>query len=386
MPSCAACPCSPHGCTLAAAESVCAHPAPDAPVVPDDPVEPVDPRDVAVLLGSLVDKSLVAAAPADDGEMRYRLLETVGEYAAGRLDEAGERTVVELQHLVFYRELARTTDPELRGAGQRAAIELLEREYENLRTALRRAVAARDEQEVLCLVLSLAWYWQMRDLRTDARQWSDAAAELGPDPFAPPARPAPSLHERCTDAPPPMSSELLEEARRGVRLIQLVSMDHAMDEWTTEQSMERLRVIAGTYRTGQPQTCRAPASLWFFAVLLTGDVGKLRELLDETVRSCREFGYEWELAAALQMRANVLANRPDWAGEARGTPTRAWRSSTGSAMPGVPRKRSPAGARPMRRRANTPARRTTSSLRSAGPSSWGPAPRCRFCAPGTPPC
>ncbi|WP_326792213.1 winged helix-turn-helix domain-containing protein [Streptomyces sp. NBC_00841] len=306
------------GCTLAAAESVCAHPAPDAPVVPDDPVEPVDPRDVAVLLGSLVDKSLVAAAPADDGEMRYRLLETVGEYAAGRLDEAGERTVVELQHLVFYRELARTTDPELRGAGQRAAIELLEREYENLRTALRRAVAARDEQEVLCLVLSLAWYWQMRDLRTDARQWSDAAAELGPDPFAPPARPAPSLHERCTDAPPPMSSELLEEARRGVRLIQLVSMDHAMDEWTTEQSMERLRVIAGTYRTGQPQTCRAPASLWFFAVLLTGDVGRLRELLDETVRSCREFGYEWELAAALQMRANVLANRPDWAGEARG--------------------------------------------------------------------
>ncbi|MFB6776314.1 BTAD domain-containing putative transcriptional regulator [Streptomyces sp. NPDC056352] len=303
------------GCTLAAAESVCAHPA---PIAPDDPVEPVDPRDVAVLLGSLVDKSLVVAAPADDGEMRYRLLETVGEYAAGRLDEAGERTVIERQHLVFYRELARTTDPELRGAGQRAAIELLEREYENLRTALRRAVAAHDEQEVLCLVLSLAWYWQMRDLRTDARQWSDAATELGPDPFAPPARPVPSLHERCTDAPPPMSSELLEEARRGVRLIQLVSMDHAMDEWTTEQSMERLRVIAGTYRAGQPQTCRAPASLWFFAVLLTGDVGRLRELLDETVRSCREFGYEWELAAALQMRANVLANRPDWAGEARG--------------------------------------------------------------------
>ncbi|GAA3479004.1 AfsR/SARP family transcriptional regulator [Streptomyces yanii] len=292
------------GCTLTAAEAVCAD-------------RPQDTREVAALLGSLVDKSLVVAAPADDGEMRYRLLETVGEYAAGRLDEAGERTVVERKHLVFYRELARTTDPELRGAGQRAAIELLEREYENLRTALRRAVAARDEQEVLCLVLSLAWYWQMRDLRTDARQWSDAAAELGPDPFAPPARPAPSLHERCTDAPPPMSSELLEEARRGVRLIQLVSMDHAMDEWTTEQSMERLRVIASTYRVGQPQTCRAPASLWFFAVLLTGDVGRLRELLDETVRSCREFGYEWELAAALQMRANVLANRPDWAGEAR---------------------------------------------------------------------
>lgn len=50
--------------------------------------------------------------------------------------------------------------------------------------------------------------------------------------------------------------------------------------------------------------------------MLTGGVSDLRHLLDETVRGAREFGYEWELAAALQMRANVLANRPDWAGEA----------------------------------------------------------------------
>ncbi|MFF0286080.1 BTAD domain-containing putative transcriptional regulator [Streptomyces sp. NPDC005262] len=292
------------GCTLAAAEAVGAD-------------RPQDAREVAGVLGSLVDKSLVVAAPADDGEMRYRLLETVGEYAAGRLDEAGERATVEQRHLVYFRELARTTDPLLRGAGQRAAIALLQREYENLRTALRHAVAAGDEQEAVCLVLSLSWYWQMRDLRADALHWADAAAALGPDPFAPPARPAPSIRERCTDAPPPMGPELLQEARRGVGLIQLVSMDHALDEWTNEKSMERLRVIAATYRVGQPQTCRAPASLWFFAVMLTGGVADLRELVDETVRAAREFGYEWELAAALQMRANVLANRPDWSGEAR---------------------------------------------------------------------
>ncbi|MFV5990921.1 AfsR/SARP family transcriptional regulator [Streptomyces sp. NPDC056231] len=292
------------GCTLAAAEAVCAD-------------GPQDAREVAGLLGSLVDKSLVVAAPADDGEMRYRLLETVGEYAAERLDEAGERTIVERHHLVHFRELARTTDPELRGAGQRAAIDLLQREYENLRTALRHAVAARDEQEALCMVLSLSWYWQMRDLRADALQWADAAAALGPDPFTSPATPAPSIHERCTEAPPPMSPELLQEARREVALVQLVSMDHAMDEWTDETSMARLRVIADTYHPGQPQTCRAPASLWFFAVMLTGDLGELRELLDETVRSCRELGYDWELAAALQMRANMLANRPSWSDEAR---------------------------------------------------------------------
>ncbi len=269
------------------------------------------------MLGSLVDKSLVVAAPAEDGGMRYRLLETVGEYAAERLDEAGEREAVERQHLVFYRELARTTDPELRGAGQLAALELFQREYENLRTALRHAVAARDEQESLCMVLSLAWYWQMRDLRSDALQWAEAASALGPDPFAGPARPAPSLVERCTDAPPPMGPELLQEARRQVALLSMASMDHAMDVWASEAGLGRLRVIAATYRAGQPQTCRSPGLLWFFAVMLTGDVPDPRGLLDETVRATRELGHDWELAAALQMRANVLANRTDWAGGAR---------------------------------------------------------------------
>ncbi|MFJ7196865.1 MULTISPECIES: BTAD domain-containing putative transcriptional regulator [unclassified Streptomyces] len=292
------------GCTLTAAEAVCAD-------------GPQGAREVAGLLGSLVDKSLVVAAPAEDGEMRYRLLETVGEYTSARLDEAAERGPVVRRHLVFFRELVRTTEPRLRGAGQRSAVELLQREYENIRTALRSAVAARDEQEALCMVLSLCWYWQMRDLSSDAMHWADAAAALGPDPFAPPAEPAPSIHERCTDAPPPMGPELLQEARRQAGLIRLVSMDHAAERWTDEANLARLRVIADTYRAGQPQTCRVPASLWFFAVMLVGETGRLRELLDETVRACREFGYEWELAAALQMRANVLANRPEWAGDAR---------------------------------------------------------------------
>ncbi|WP_371096154.1 BTAD domain-containing putative transcriptional regulator [Streptomyces sanglieri] len=297
------------GCTLDAAEAVCAD-------------GPRGAREVAGLLGSLVDKSLVVAAPAEDGEMRYRLLETVGEYAAARLDEAAEREPVVRRHLVFYRELVRTVEPELRGAGQRSAIALLEREYENIRTALRHAVAARDEQEVLCMVLSLCWYWQMRELRTDALHWAEAAAALGPDPFAPPVgaaavEPAPSIHERCTDAPPPMGPELLGEARRQVALVQLVSTDHSQNIWADEEGMARLRVIASTYRAGQPQTCRVPASLWFFAVVLTGETTDLPLLLDETVRACREYGYEWELAEALQMRANVLANRPEWAGEAR---------------------------------------------------------------------
>ncbi|MFJ9208736.1 AfsR/SARP family transcriptional regulator [Streptomyces sp. NPDC102264] len=332
------------GCGLTAAEAVCAdnpndsdNPddspgtatpeaqatpgAPEAQAVPEAPVATevthvVASQDVARLLGSLIDKSLVVAAPGPDGDMRYRLLETVAEYTAERLDQAGDRAAAERRHLVYYRELARTTDPVLRGPGQHAAIALFQLEYENLRTALRRAVAARDEQEALCLVLSLGWLWQMLDLRADARHWADAASALGPDPFAPPVEPAPALSERCTDAPPPMAPELLKEARRQVRLIGIASMNHDAENWATPERLAWLRKVADAYRPGLPQTCRFPGTLWVFAYMLSGDPQGLRRVVDETVRACERLGYDWELASALHIRANIFSNRGDRAGDA----------------------------------------------------------------------
>ncbi|WP_425834601.1 AfsR/SARP family transcriptional regulator [Streptomyces fractus] len=285
------------GCDLSAAEAVCGPDALDA-------------------LASLVDKSLVVAAPEEDsGDMRYRLLETVSEYAGDRLDESGERADAERAHLTYYRELARTTDPLLRGSGQRAAIARIERDYENLRTALRHAVAARDEQEAFSLVLSLAWFWQMRDLRIDARTWTGEAAALGPDPFAGPVRPAPPLLQRCTDTPPPLTGELFEEARRQVHLCRLGYMDMEMDHWQTEEGQARLRAVIDTYSADLPQACRPPGNIWYFAVLMTGDMDRLQELAAVSARTCRELGYDWELALVLQMRANVFANRTEWAEE-----------------------------------------------------------------------
>ncbi|MEU8648939.1 BTAD domain-containing putative transcriptional regulator [Streptomyces sp. NPDC048737] len=286
------------GCDLDAAEAVCGPAALDA-------------------LGSLVDKSLVVAAPAPDGAMRYRLLETVAEYAAARLDESGARPRAERAHLTYYRELARTTEPSLRGRGQRAAVDRFQLEYENLRTALRRAVAERDEQEALCLVLSLTTYWQMRDLRLEARTWCREVMSLGPDPFAGPVRPAAPVWKPCTDAPPPMTGEVLAEARRGVHLAHLACMDTELDAWQTPAAQAKLRAITDTYTPGLPQTCRSPGLLWFYAVMLTGDMARIRVIVDANIRTARETpGYEWELAACLQMRANVLANRSDWAGDA----------------------------------------------------------------------
>ncbi|GAB7063355.1 BTAD domain-containing putative transcriptional regulator [Streptomyces mexicanus] len=286
------------GCDLAAAEAVCGPAALDA-------------------LGSLVDKSLVVAAPGPGGEMRYRLLETVAEYAAERLAESGGRARAERAHLTYYRELARTTEPLLRGSRQQQAVARLELEYENLRTALRHAVAARDEQEALCLVLSLCSYWHMRDARIEARNWCAEVIALGPDPFAEPLRRAAPVWQSCTDTPPPLTGEVLAEARRGAHLAHLACMDTELEAWETPEAQRKLRRISQVYEPGMPQTCRFPGVLWFYAVILTSDVERLRTIIDASVETCRRLpGFEWELANALHTRANLLANRSDLAGDA----------------------------------------------------------------------
>ncbi|MET9961486.1 BTAD domain-containing putative transcriptional regulator [Streptomyces sp. NPDC006326] len=309
------------GCDAAAAEAVCADgDAPDPARAPDsaharDAVHALDVLDV---LGSLVDKSLVVAAPGPDGAgMRYRLLETVAEYAGERLGEVpGDREATERRHLVHYRELARTTEPLLRGHGQRVAARRFATEHENLRTALRRAIAAREIDEVLCLIHSLAWYWHMHELRAESRHWSNAAAALGPDPFRAPVVPAEPVHGRLVDAPPPYGGELLTEGWRGVRLIQFASRDHANEGWNSAEIRPVIEGIVAAYRPGLPQTCSTPGGLWIYAVMIAGDPDLLRRAVDATVDATRALDYRWELAGALQLRANILANRADWAGDA----------------------------------------------------------------------
>ncbi|MGI5468415.1 hypothetical protein [Streptomyces sp. CA-132043] len=83
-----------------------------------------------------------------------------------------------------------------------------------------------------------------------------------------------------------------------------------MDTLLEPEQQEELRGVATVYRGGLPQTCRVPGVMWFYAVMLTGRFEELIELIDETVRGCREFGYDWELAFVLQLRAKIQNDRP----------------------------------------------------------------------------
>ncbi|MFJ2785871.1 MULTISPECIES: ATP-binding protein [unclassified Streptomyces] len=265
------------------------------------------------VLAALVDKSLVVAGPArDGGGTRYSLLETIAEYARERLAGSGERAAVERGHLTHYRELARRAEPALRGPEQLAAIELLEREHGNLRGALRTAVALGDEQEALCLVHSLSWFWQLRNHRTDARTWAAEAARLGPDPFAEPVRPAGPLHGRCVDVPPPWSGERLREARRGGHLYALATQsDGATTALERPGARDRLAALVTAYRPGLPQTCRQPGTMWYSARLMTGEFAGLDETLAAVVRDCRDHAPGWDLAFALLTRARLGGHGPD---------------------------------------------------------------------------
>ncbi|MDI3387369.1 BTAD domain-containing putative transcriptional regulator [Streptomyces sp. B-S-A8] len=303
-------------------------------------------------LASLVDKSLVVATPEgaerSEGEesdswntgrtttsyahegMRYRLLETVAEYAAERLAEAGERESVARRHLTAYRELLRVGEPELRGPQQVGWLGRFEREHDNVRTALRTAVELGAEQDGLCLALSMSWFWQLRGHQADARIWSSAVAALGPDPFEDPVRVAVPLEERCTGRPPPWDEDQLWEARRGVRLlVQATSPEGDADALTRTDTQAYLRRVVAAYHSGMPQVSRQPGSVWYFARLMTGEFADVEETMNAVVRDIEGLGerwregHAWELGFTYLMRARLAHDRTEPAEAAAGDADRA---------------------------------------------------------------
>ena len=148
------------GWALAAAEAVCA-----GGVIED--------WEVLDLLTALADKSLVAAEPEALGT-RYRLLETVRQYAAERLAESGEADPVRDRHLSWCVELASEAEPRLQGPDQGAWLARLEADLENLRAALAWGAACHPEI-ALTLACDLTRFWIFRGYASEGRSALEAA-------------------------------------------------------------------------------------------------------------------------------------------------------------------------------------------------------------------
>jgi predicted ATPase/DNA-binding CsgD family transcriptional regulator len=135
--------------------------------------------DVLVALGRLVDKSLVVAEERD-GEARYRLLETIRQYAAGRLAEAGEAEATRDRHLAWFLALVEALEPELQ-RDLDAWRTRLEREHDNLRAALDRGLAAPDPERGRRLAAGLPWLWHLHRHGREGLEYLRRAIERTPD-------------------------------------------------------------------------------------------------------------------------------------------------------------------------------------------------------------
>ena len=137
------------GCTLEAAEAVCAG-------------DGIEESAVLDLLIQLVDKSLLIM---EVGGERYRLLETVRQYAQERLNGSGKEREARTRHFGFYLGFAERVRPELAGPEQGAWLMRLDLERENL---LSSHVWADFDNEGAALGLRLVWalkpYWINRGL------------------------------------------------------------------------------------------------------------------------------------------------------------------------------------------------------------------------------
>jgi LuxR family maltose regulon positive regulatory protein len=139
------------GFGLAAAEAVAAGPDVPAGEVPGQ-------------LGALVDKSLVQFGDTGVGPGRYRLLETVRQYAAVQLDAIGRPAAetARLAHCDYYLALAEEAAPHLVAADQVAWLNRLDAELGNLRAAVVFSLTRADPVPGLRLATSLRAYWRIR--------------------------------------------------------------------------------------------------------------------------------------------------------------------------------------------------------------------------------
>jgi non-specific serine/threonine protein kinase len=152
------------GFTLKAVESVCVG-------------EDLQREDVLDLLSHLVDKSLVLVAE-QDSETRYRLLEAVRQYGWEKLSESGEEGQIREQHARYYLALAEEAEPELKGEGQVAWLERLEREHDNLRVDMRWLLRQGESEEAARLGWALWLFWGIRGYYDEGRRSMEQALSV----------------------------------------------------------------------------------------------------------------------------------------------------------------------------------------------------------------
>lgn len=151
------------GFTLQAVEDVCS----------DDEL---DTLGVLELLPSLVDKSLVAV-DSEGEEARYRLLETLRQFARDRLDESGTADEFRLRHARWFRDLSVEAGRNIRGPREQEWWQRIDTELDNLRQAMTWAIEG-DEPALALEIAGGFWrFWWFKARWSEGVSWLERAVE-----------------------------------------------------------------------------------------------------------------------------------------------------------------------------------------------------------------
>ena len=151
------------------------------------------------LLSSLIDKSLVIKADAA-GAARYRLHETMREYARLRLREAGDEDAIEQRCASYYLSRCATFAAE----GRYRLLDWLawtDLEIDNIRAVLRRCLDHQDSQPGIEIATCLIWYWSTRATAEGVRWLDEFLARPATPDRAPVGLLRPRLPRRAAERP-----------------------------------------------------------------------------------------------------------------------------------------------------------------------------------------
>ncbi|MFF1914441.1 ATP-binding protein [Streptomyces sp. NPDC058239] len=250
---------------------------------------------VADLIGALVDKSLVVATPTASGEMRYRLLETIHEYATERAAETPDvRSAAASAHTEYFVALVEEAEPRLRSGDQLPWIERLETDLDNIRAALHRTiVTSPSEPDAVRLVLGMGWFWFLRNFRPEGLTWAERAVALGPEP-------ADGSDPRFW---PRMHLEVL-------RYFLAAESRPADDIRGDDRRRALMGRVGDAFRSSGPQSARFPGLIWPITLFVSRTTAEAHEMIDVAVANARIHGGGWEYGVTLLFRTHMVVDLP----------------------------------------------------------------------------
>ena len=262
------------GCDLEAAEAVCGPPAEVG-------------GDVLDGLMALVDQSLVKTDEVD-GTTRFRLLDTIREFAAERLAESGEQAEIERRHTDTFTRLVTTTAGELAGDRQTEALRRLERDHDNIRAVIDRAIAVPEPAVATEVAASMWRYWQKRGHLAEAQRRLRQIADM------PWSRDDPGLRARLMEALGGVGWWRADAATMGP------AYREALELW---RGLGEKREIANALYNASFE----------YAIAQTDENAPTLEMLDEALALFRELGDEHGEANVLWGIGNYryFNNEPD---------------------------------------------------------------------------